>query len=274
MYEVLTGDAPHPEWLTADLVQATFDDNNVRARAGEFEAAIAVRRAEYARQPRITCQPKFRLWGLERSDRGLVIALGPTDYFDYLATNYDVELNATLVKYGMTVHSDPDACLSNAIGNLAIVESADGQIAALQRSEDVATFAGRVDLPGGHPEPAEVDPDLSCEIGLRDELFDAIRREVTEELGVTRTDLGDVALVGIIRSLEDGRKPEMIFHVPVGLAAAGLLQAYKTAADRKESTSLLLARPDELRRRGRALTAPSHAALDLWDAHRRGGRIG
>lgn len=186
----------------------------------------------------------FRLYSVKGGHELLELYLGLTDYMDYLCTNHNSRLNKKLIALGMTDFKNPDAYLSNALGNVALLETSDGKIALLERSQTISTFQGYYDLPGGHPEPdimQTVDNESVYWQIASNELFDSIIREVMNEVNVRYEDILNTWCIGFVRSLEDGRTPEMVFYIPVSLSSDELLRRYEEGGpEADESNSIML----------------------------------
>lgn len=216
---------------------------------------------------------KFRLAKTEASEEGLRLCIGLTDYIEYLCTNHDLKINQRLRSLGVLDCNDPDCYLSHAIGNLAIVETNDAKIALLLRNDTVATFRNYYDAPGGHPEPHRIKNLISmsthcCQNAIRDELFDSIKQEVIEELNVSQAEIRATHLIGVLRTYEDGGKPEMIFYMPIDLNGRELQARYdapENAEVSAESKKLLLIEPWQ-KSSGNNLkfTVPTRAALTIY----------
>eukprot|EP00928_Gymnodinium_smaydae_P032663 TRINITY_DN23593_c0_g1_i2.p1 TRINITY_DN23593_c0_g1~~TRINITY_DN23593_c0_g1_i2.p1 ORF type:complete len:154 (-),score=33.06 TRINITY_DN23593_c0_g1_i2:70-531(-) len=126
-------------------------------------------------------------------------------------------------------------------------------------------------MPGGHPEPEELGirsaedwlartaavcgeadggaGDLD-ESSVRNELFDAMLREVIEETGIPRSALSEPLCLGLSRRLRNHR-PDIIFLITCSLESAAVAELYATgpSVHRDESLQLLtLERENFLRR--------------------------
>lgn len=106
------------------------------------------------KSPRLFNGSKFRLqqWTL----RGNLLQLhwGLTDYKTYLGTCCSRSLPQWLQDAADHALDDPFAYLSRKVGVAAVLETADGQIAFIRRSETVGIYPNMFDTPGGHPEPS------------------------------------------------------------------------------------------------------------------------
>lgn len=243
-----------------------------RRSTPEVESLIQQRKEKMLSQLPSSIYPgtKFRLDSIERDGSLVVLKVGLTDYFEYLCTNHDDTLNQELVRLGIREFGNPDAFLSNALGNVALVRTVDNMLVVLLRSTSVATFSGYYDLPGGHPEPDEAGCSFEIEAGtvssrICDELYTSIVRETTEELNINKAQVIKVDLLGLIRSFEDGRKPEMIFYLPVNLTQAELEYLYKQRrVESNESLELVALNPSKMTISEHSMTAPTRAALALF----------
>lgn len=86
-------------------------------------------------------------------------------------------------------------------------------------------------FPGGHPEPEHVNGTT------KDELFDSMIREIFEETGLTREQLGDLYYIGITRRTTNFR-PVMAFFIRTLLSEAEISHLYEGAPDAFETTRI------------------------------------
>lgn len=264
MYEtILRFDSSGLDGIKREAVRTAFSEADGRLDAGELDETVRAGREHLSTSSGLHNRPKFRLRSATAMDGEVRLALGPTNYFDYLATNHDGPLNRALVAKGREDHGDPDVYLSNAIGNVAVVTTTDGKVVMLRRSNSVPTFAGYLDLPGGHPEPENVNQRLDEGVALNAELYGSILDEIDEEIGIRRCEVLGLDLIGIVRSFGDGRKPEMLFHVSTGLDSAALEARYNSETERPESVNLMIGSPEHFLFDDIELTVPARAALEL-----------
>ena len=255
-----------PHFLHASDLSVVYANGNNRKISKGLEKLIQAKKDEILRfNQNIYPAKKFRLNKVIRRMRPLIeFQIGLTDYVDYLATNNDPKINKTLVRSGILKYHNPDAYLSNAIGNLAIVSTLDRKMILLKRSAHVATFQGFYDCPGGHPEPDNVQGPFNSE-NIVQELFSSISREITEELAIDSVHLVNISLIGIIRNCDDGRKPEMIFYTPISLTAEELTNKYTVEGTDNllESDQILLISPQDALVSSILLTIPTRIAINL-----------
>ena len=96
---------------------------------------------------RIYNASKFRFSGFatpKTAGGEIELRIGLTDYKDLLGTHYGA------------VEPEEGANVSNAVGVGAITVTNDGFVVLMQRSQWTGEQAGKVDRPGGHPEPDAV----------------------------------------------------------------------------------------------------------------------
>lgn len=118
------------------------------------EAAVDSTWTEYLRaSPRLFNATKFRLQDWRPSTGGgLELQFGLTDYKTYLGTCCSTAA-PRLLQDGES-GGDRFAFLSRKVGVAAVVETADAQVALIQRSKSVGLYQNLRDTPGGHPEPS------------------------------------------------------------------------------------------------------------------------
>lgn len=254
-----------PALLCARDLISTFSTHNNRKSNIEAEKIIQQKKdGLLIEKPNLYPGSKFRLNGVAENSGKLEIKIGLTDYIDYLVTNHDQRTSKLLIDLGIAKYQCPDAFLSNAIGNLAIVSTTDKNIALLKRSTNVSTFQGYYDCPGGHPEPSFITGNFNSQ-NISEELFDSIVREIIEELNLERKDILKISLLGIMYNLEDGRKPEMIFYTPTSLTSDEIKNKFKMGELTDfEADELLIIKPEDALNPHLRLTTPTLVALNLY----------
>jgi hypothetical protein len=149
-------------------------------------------------------------------EQGGKVELQPTDFFSTLCTN-DIaacELRrqgkfvfdgGELMRSGRRLHDLAGSPCSNHVGVSVLAITADERLVILQQSDEAATYAGLL-MPSGS---AALDPfDLTAGATLQTVLREATRRIVAEESGVERDEIGETGLIGYMRQLDRGGKPE------------------------------------------------------------------
>lgn len=96
---------------------------------------------------------KFRYHSMQMEDGTAFLRLGITSYKDFLGTNWAPDAQ-NLSKKGKERYGNTQAFMSDAMGVGNFVETSDGHIIFIRRSQRVGEAQGLWDIPGGHPEPA------------------------------------------------------------------------------------------------------------------------
>ncbi|MCO5579195.1 hypothetical protein L7F22_033048 [Adiantum nelumboides] len=200
---------------------------------------------------------KFRYGGYkflsseQSGDDDICLWLGLTDYKTFVGTNLSPKWKAFL----KVSEDDVDRCkhMSSPLGNGAIVETEDNYILVLKRSEHVGEFPGHLVFPGGHSEPQEIgilghhelDNNIDLNMKIVEEMYSGIVREIVEETGVPATFLSKPLFLGISRRVLNAR-PTSFFFVKCALSSTDVLQFYKHAEHKFESTQLLSISKEDL----------------------------
>ncbi|XP_038901217.1 nudix hydrolase 9 isoform X2 [Benincasa hispida] len=184
--------------------------------------------------------------GSMNEDSHVRLHLGLTDYRTFVGTN----LSPLWERFLVPSEDDSISCQhsSSPLGNGAIVETSDGKIVLLQRSNNVSEFPGHFVFPGGHPEPQELGIESHGDVKgfadsntinrkLSQEMFDSIIREVVEEIGVPPESLSDPVFIGISRR-ELNVRPAAFFFINCSLDSVEIQKFYTSAQDGYESTQL------------------------------------
>ena len=188
--------------------------------------------------------PMCRLESWDASPAALRLVLSTTTYKAFLGTNLTRPDFAD---------AHGKAALANPVGVSPALLTGDGYLMMGRRNASVAYYPNRVHPFAGAMDPADTDP------------FEAVLRELNEELGFGPADVTDVRCTGIAEDLSI-RQPELIF-----LAATPRTRAHVEAAlDRTEhhgswhvrateaAVSAMVASPDD------AFTPVAVASLLLW----------
>jgi len=149
---------------------------------------------------------------------------------------------ATLRADGRANHGDAYAHESRALGVETVLETSDGKLVLLRRSEGVAMFRGVFNGPSGHPEPADagVKADLTNLDGIepaavRREMFDAVVKECVEETGIPAAALSRPRLIGAM--IDSFGKPDLLFHTRTSLTAEQVGTCLTNASEAWESSA-------------------------------------
>ncbi|KAG8084540.1 hypothetical protein GUJ93_ZPchr0010g8994 [Zizania palustris] len=200
--------------------------------------------------------------------------LGLTDYRTFVGTN----LNPLWQKFLVLAEDDSVHCqhTSNPLGNGAIVETSDGKIIVLQRSDNVGEFPGYYVFPGGHSEPQELgilahqtdEKDLALlNERVSQEMFDGIIREVVEETGVPASSLTEPVFIGVSRR-EMNVRPTAFFFTKCNIDSTGVYELYSRAQDGYESTQLYAVSEEELQGISKRMPGCHHGGFALYELMR------
>jgi 8-oxo-dGTP pyrophosphatase MutT (NUDIX family) len=187
--------------------------------------------------------PISRLERFQSAGDRLHLELSQTSYRIFVGTNlYHSELAD---RFGPEVMANP-------VGVSTILSTADDKLLFGVRNATVAYYPRRT-----HPFAGSLEPRDKCDI------FAAARRELREELALHDTDLGPLALVGLV---EDRliRHPELIFSVESRLDENSLI-AQMDRAEHHESIAIPANRAAiESALKGPSFTPVGIACLLLW----------
>ncbi|CBN79318.1 conserved unknown protein [Ectocarpus siliculosus] len=225
--------------------------------------------------------------------RKLRLRLGLTDYRTFRGTNWSPSA-ARLAADSARDHPWLEAAyLSQKLGVGAVVETKDGFLLSLCRSNGVAEGQGMMGAPGGHPEPEKLGltPEVLRSLSTKavssrrkvgqqaaDELFDSAVQEVVDETNVPREALGEPLLSGVVRQGNSFGAPTAAFIIPCSLTRGEAAALYaKGAKEAFESTGLRAVPGLEIvaegvrgwfSKRGLRATPSFQGALELWRGHR------
>jgi len=155
-----------------------------------------------------------------------------------------------------------EEALVRALGISVIIETADGFLPLMQRSQALGEGAGLIDVFGGH-----VHLDDHARNGAPD-VFHAIADELFTELNLAPEDLGEIFCVGLLENWQT-RKPELIFETRIKQTFDELREKARHAKEGEEYTGILsvCARAEEVRealqRDGKTFTPIGHGSLIL-----------
>ncbi|XP_075043770.1 uridine diphosphate glucose pyrophosphatase NUDT22 isoform X1 [Mixophyes fleayi] len=186
---------------------------------------------------------------------GLTLHLALTCYRDFLGTNWSGDARA-LQERGGQEHGDTDAYLAQPLGVGAALQCKDGRFVLLRRSHRVGEAAGQLDVPGGHPEPKAVAPNipedelslevLKPELVIR-ELFSSILAEIRDEVNLPLSTLSEPLLLGIARNHTSAGRPSAEFFVRCSLTSEEVKERYlQGGLEAHESTEIIFLDREDL----------------------------
>ena len=171
---------------------------------------------------RLYNQSKFRLGGIYKSDSETTINLGLTTYKDLMGTNCH-PLGQKMMMFGKDHFDNSQSYLSDALGVGSLLLTADKKFLFMKRALWTAEDHGKLDRPGGHPEPDNI-PNINSwteddygkvenSLQILNEVFDSVKNEIRDEVNIPIETLNDPLLLGVTRSLERFGRPSAEFLV-------------------------------------------------------------
>lgn len=197
-----------PSWVESPRA-TTPAIEEIIARTWEVETSIARQEGRTLFNGEVA-----RLVRVEASDSGLKIQLGATCYCDFLATNL---LHARTV-----TQMNPDA-RADALGISGLVTTSDAFLVLGMRSRRVYFHTECVHTFGGLVEAADRTDSGYDVVG-------SLLRELTEELGISRSEMVRIAATGLVR---DGAimQPELLFDVLIAQTRVELAGRFDLQTD-------------------------------------------
>ncbi|KAG9475466.1 uridine diphosphate glucose pyrophosphatase NUDT22 isoform X2 [Eleutherodactylus coqui] len=186
---------------------------------------------------------------------GLTLHLALTCYRDFLGTNWSGEASVLQEKGGQEF-GDTQAYLAQPLGVGAALQCKDGHFVMLRRSHKVGEAAGQLDVPGGHPEPKAVAPNipeeelslevLKPELVIR-ELFSSILNEIRDEVNLPVSTLSEPLLLGIACNHISAGRPSAEFYVRCSLTSEEVKERYlQGGPEASESTEIIFLEKKDL----------------------------
>ncbi|XP_070577868.1 uridine diphosphate glucose pyrophosphatase NUDT22-like isoform X2 [Ptychodera flava] len=214
---------------------------------------IWARRRE--KNPRLFNGSKFRLHSSDVQNGTVTLNMGLTCYKDYLGTNWAPDAK-TLHHLGKRDFDNSQAYLSDPAGVGAMVQTSDGYVIFIRRSDKVGEAPGLWDVPGGHPEPQELlillGKDKNLEIhdipmdefphdAVVEEIYDSIIREIRDEVNIPVESLSEPLLLGVAGNNTSAGRPSIEFYVKCSLSSNEVKALYSAGGpEAEESTSMAL----------------------------------
>jgi hypothetical protein len=197
-----------------------------------------------------------RLENFSKKIDALHLSVSRTCYRDLLFSNaHTDELLRALGELGPV----------RALGISVVIETVDGYLPIIRRSEHVGEGPGGLDVIGGHVHPDEHARDDAPDV------FCAIADEVNAELGIPPNLLDNFICCGLAENWPH-RKPELIFFLALPLAMNELRPLTQNAREANEFTDLLAVRADKeslqrfVKENESRITASALACLQIYES--------
>jgi hypothetical protein len=169
-----------------------------------------------------------RLENFSERNGALHLSFSRTCYRDLLFSN--AHTNELIGAFG-------EVGPARALGISVALETADGYLLLIRRSEHVGEGPGALDVIGGHVHPDDHFHDGAPEVFL------AIKDEIRTELGIPMDLLGEPICSGLTEDRRH-RKPELNFFAPLPLTMQEVRQLARQAIEAGEYTELLAVKAD------------------------------
>ncbi|XP_041099369.1 uridine diphosphate glucose pyrophosphatase NUDT22 [Polyodon spathula] len=265
--------SPSSWGLSEDRVRVELSPRYNRRPLPEYEALIAESWSQRCLlNPWLFNGAKFRIHSasLEREESGegsgegrqesgvlLRLQLGLTCYRDFMGTNW-APWAAVLQQRGLAELGDSQGYLAEPLGVGAMLLTADDSFVFLKRSERVGEAPGKIDIPGGHPEPKAVAvgipeeciqlKDLSEELVVQ-ELFFSVLAEIRDEVNLPLRSLHKPILLGIARNHTSAGRASAEFYIRCSLTSEEVNQFYwEGGPEAQESTNIVFIKKEEVLR--------------------------
>lgn len=188
-------------------------------------------------------EPISRLERFEKRGDQLHLQLSQTSYRIFVGTHlYHPEL---------ADYFGPEV-MANPVGVSTVLQTADGKLLFGVRNRSVAYYPRRT-----HPFAGSLEPRDRCRV------FSAARRELREELALSRDDLGSLTLFGLVEDRRI-RHPELIFSATTQLTEAQLI-AQMDQAEHHDTVAIPADQAGvESALRKKSFTPVAIACLLLW----------
>lgn len=175
-------------------------------------------------------RPKVILLDTQIKDDKLYLKLGRGRYKDFVGT-YETELH----------DSDP-ALVPRNFSISALLETTDGYIVLLKRSQGVFQYPNWISTFGGSVEPEDVD-----DMGNIDP-FKAVTREVSEEAGITPESIHDIKCLGFTKDIHT-KVEDMMFQAKTSLTKDEIEKQQQNQHLEEGECVLVAVNPDEIRKK-------------------------
>ncbi|XP_042210765.1 uridine diphosphate glucose pyrophosphatase NUDT22-like [Homarus americanus] len=188
-----------------------------------------------AKNSRLYNAQKFRFAGWEITGGKWILNIGLTCYKDLSGTNLAPNFRLIQEK-GAKDFGDLQAYMSDTLGVGVLLMTKDGHLVVTRRAGWTGEYPGALDRPGGHPEPGRVftsggslkpeDDNWEVDDAVLDEVWSSAAQEVEDELGVARSQMSDLTLMGMDLNREAGGRPSLEFFTKLELSSSEMTEVY------------------------------------------------
>ena len=221
----------------------------------------------------------YRFCGAELEGNTLTLALGNTDFKEYIGTTSKASIpeqkdfRERLVQAGIDDFNDENYYFSNPLATCAVVVTSDGYVPLGLRSNVVAIYPNTWHTFGGYNKPNPKNEE-NFQPGKID-LLTQLMNELSGEAGITDADVRERYFLGIARNVVT-RGPEALFYVQLDITKSELERRWLTIApDRFEHRNVTFYRISGLsgfidQHRGR-MVPTGEACLVKYNEHYQAG---
>ena len=169
--------APENPQIQLDFDQEKYDRNRNSQNQKELEAFIESNWSLKSDQnPKLYNASKFRLHNFVVNSNQVIIQVGLTSYKELLGTHYHPKVQE-FSKESQEKFGEDFSFMSNCMGVGAIAITLDNYVILQKRAAWTGEAPGKIDRPGGHPEPSNVSSNFTNE-----EILEEIFKSPQEEL--------------------------------------------------------------------------------------------
>ena len=170
--------------------------------------------AQTKENQRIYNASKFRFAGVTfpTDVDNVTLNIGLTSYKDLMATNCH-SFGEKLKDYGLENYGNSSSCLSHALGVGSLLLTSNKQFLFMKRALWTGEDKGKLDRPGGHPEPDNVTGETKKSLDVKNEIFDSVLHEIRDEINLSVDTLTEPLLLGVVQSLDRLGRPSAEFLV-------------------------------------------------------------
>lgn len=198
---------------------------------------------------------KFRLAKTTTSNDTVRLNVGLTSYKEMLGTHHSPRAS-DLTKVKDHGYDEPFPFSSNAMGIGVYPVTTDGFVPLIRCAAWKAEAPNKVDRIGGHPEPEQAvarakitsSSALSADQVL-EEIFDAPRAELRDEVNVSYSQQGEPLLIGEVRDVSIAGRVALEFVIHLKIDRRTVEEGYRSGdqAEADESTELLWLSVDKVK---------------------------
>ena len=175
--------APENPKIQLDFDKEKYGRNQNSQNQKELEEFIETNWSlKSGQNPKLYNASKFRLHDFViKSNSNLIIQVGLTSYKELLGTHYHPKVQDFSQESREKFNQNEFAFMSNCMGVGAIAITLDNYVILQKRAAWTGEAPGKIDRPGGHPEPSNISPNFTNEEVL-EEIFKSPQEELRKSV--------------------------------------------------------------------------------------------